>query len=95
MADTSARETTGSLKKQLSWMGKKFKSQDTHGSESIGFKVNGEGQFKTYLGALLSLLSLIVLTSYAVQRFIVMQEFLGTRHLDTVEIDFNREKMYS
>ena len=55
------------------------KSIDIFG-EPISFEIDGRSSSRSYLGALLSLVTTVITFSYAVSRFIKMREFGDTVH---------------
>lgn len=57
--------------------------------------MNGQSAHKSYVGALLSILTLVIVTSYSIQRFIMLHEKIGTKHVSTTDSDVNRETVFS
>lgn len=58
----------------LGKIGGYFKSLDNYG-ESVGFEIEGQPRFSTYVGAFISLIVLFLTFGYAYKRFLVMIEF--------------------
>ena len=66
-------------------MGNLFKQSFDQYGESVGFEIQGQSKFTTYLGALVSLWILIITCSYAYKRFNAMLEYADSTHLSFVE----------
>ena len=49
--------------------------------ESVAFEYDGKSTYRSYLGSLLSIGIIVITLSYAVKRFIVMQDRADTVHL--------------
>ena len=62
-----------------------FKKLDLYG-EAITFNIDGEGEYTTVFGALLSLLILTVVFRYGSDKFVVLQARGDTTYQEYVEV---------
>ena len=84
-------------KSKVGWSKKslyeKFKHIDMFG-ESISFTVDGDEEFKTLLGAILSAVLIVLFVVYLVIQLNVMLDYRDTKHQTTINennLDVNRE----
>lgn len=75
-------ETTKAKAKPAFSPSNAFKSLDMFG-EGIGFSIYGRGVHQSYLGALVSLIAIVVTLSYALDRAQTMLEYNDTTHQET------------
>ena len=80
---------------QFKKMGDLFKQYFDQYGESVGFEIEGQSKFTTYLGAFVSLWILIVTYSYAYRRFNAMLEYQDSTHLSIVEPNQNLGKVFA
>ena len=61
-----------------------FKQLDRFG-DNVSFNMQGQQQFKTWMGTILSVLSYILVTSYAINKFDNVRQKLETTHSRIVQ----------
>ena len=67
----------------LSGVFKKFLSLDLF-TQTPGFEVEGNTSYRTFMGSILSLLIIIIVTPYAAKRYIIMVDHKDTRYATSI-----------